>query len=45
MTQLRKELFEAARAAGDFEYAAWIESRRSMTRAEILPRLAYYRSH
>lgn len=45
MSQIRKELIAEATAAGDLEYAAWIASRISMPRADVLVRLAYYRSH
>lgn len=45
MSQIRLELIAEARAAGDLEYAAWVESLRSMPRADVLVRLAFYRSH
>lgn len=37
-----KQLIEAAKAAGDHEYAAWLTSRRCMTSAELRPRAAYH---
>jgi hypothetical protein len=43
MSQIRKELIEAARAAGDHDYADWVASLVSMPRRDVLVRLAYYR--
>lgn len=42
MQTLRQALVQAAEQAGDFEYAAWLKTCRTLTRAEMLPRARYY---
>ena len=42
MSQLRKDIIQAAQQAGDHEYAAYLQARKVMTREEMLPRARYY---